>query len=102
MGILHIIWLVTLFAKIGMNEEVYRKQGKEDLYYDDRQMLGTTIGGMVLLIFTFWWSKEDMLEDPDQKKDMVIANVCNVLFLLLTAIVVVGWIVTIVKRNQIA
>jgi cytochrome bd-type quinol oxidase subunit 1 len=102
MGTLHILWLVLLAAKIGMNEDVYRKQGKEDLYYGDSRIFGKTIGGVVLLIFTFWWSKEDMLEDPDQKKDMVAANVCNVLFFLLTAIIVAGWIVTIVKRNQVA
>jgi hypothetical protein len=102
MGTLHILWLVSLFAKISTNEEVYRKQGKEDLYYYDSWLRPLTIGGIVLLIFTFWWSKEDMLEDPDQKKDMVAANVCNVLFFLLTAIIVVGWIVTIVKRNQVA
>jgi hypothetical protein len=87
---------------MGTNEHVYQKQGKDDLYYDDSSRFGKTIGGTVLLIFTFWWSKEDMLEDRDQKKDMVAANVCNVLFFLLTAIIVAAWIVTIVKRNQVA
>ncbi len=81
-----------LFIKCIRTLNVYRKQQKEDLYYDDSWIFGFTFEGMVFVIFTFWWSKKDMLEDPDLKKDMIWANVPNVLFFSITAFIVIRWI----------
>lgn len=100
METLYILWIVLLVVKMQANGDVYHKQGKEELYQGDFSLGGYSLGGTILVIFTFWWSKEDMLENPDQKKDMIQANVSNVLFFLLTAVIVTAWIIIVVKRYQ--
>jgi hypothetical protein len=95
-----ISWLVMWAIKAGANGSVYRDQGREEMEYTMENRMDSGWAEGILVTFKFWWTNEEMLEDPKLKRAMIFANVTNVVFFLSTLIFITIWFVGLLQQRQ--
>ncbi len=95
-----ITWLVLWAIKASFNWAVYYDQGREELENTPENRWDSGLAEFVLVTFKFWWTNDEMREDPKLKSTMIAANITNILFFGATIFFIAVWFAALLKRRQ--